>query len=152
MCLSQQSVLLTTSPLPASSKFCTRQVKTYQSLARWASKNVVLQNLNFQISSRLQGKSTQHFKRVISFIPFCSSELRFVIWDFAFSLYASDESRFYIMHVYSDLQLEGFSGAIFTIHKRTETESSDFCVITNIRNRGTCNEMNFYIIILVRCF
>jgi len=37
-------------------------------------------------------------------------ELRFVIRDFAFCLYASNESSFYIMHVYSDLQLEGFSG------------------------------------------
>jgi len=37
-------------------------------------------------------------------------ELRFVIRDFAFSLYASNESSFYIMHVYSDLQLDGFSG------------------------------------------
>jgi hypothetical protein len=36
-------------------------------------------------------------------IPFCSSELRFFIQDFDFSLYASDESRFYIMHVYSQL-------------------------------------------------
>jgi hypothetical protein len=44
-------------------------------------------------------------------IPFCSSELRFFIQDFDFSLYASDESRFYIMHVYSGIQLEGLLAA-----------------------------------------
>ena len=132
--------------MPVSSKFCTGQVKTY----RLVSKYFVLQNLIFQISSRLQWKTTRHFKRVISCIPFCSSELRFVIQDFIFSIYAPDESHFYIMHVYSDLQLEGFSGVIFTTDKRTE--SSDFRAITNNQNHCTYNEMNFYIIILVRYF
>jgi hypothetical protein len=101
------NVPLTTSLMPASSKFCTGQVKSHQSI--WARKNFVLQNLNFQIVSCLQWKTTQHFKRVILLIPFCSSELRFFIQDFDFSLYASNESRFYIMHVYSGIQLEGFS-------------------------------------------
>ena len=84
----KQSVPLTTSSMPTSSKFWTGPVKTYQSLARWASKYFVLQNLIFQISSRLQWKTPQHFKRVISFMPFCSSELRFVIQDFTVSLCA----------------------------------------------------------------
>ena len=105
---------------------------------------------NFQISSRLQWNTTQHFKRVILFIPFCSSERRFVIRDFAFSLYPSEESRFYIMHVYSDIQLEAFSGVIFTTHKRTV--SSDFRAQTNNRNHGTYSEINVYIIILVQRF
>jgi hypothetical protein len=54
------------------------------------------------------------------------------------------------MHVYSDLQLEDFSGIIFTTNKRTR--SSDLRAINNNRNRGTYNEMNFYIIILVHAF
>jgi hypothetical protein len=138
--LRAQSVPLTTSRLVI---FFTGQVKRYQSLARRDSKNFVLQNLNFQISSHLQWKTTQHFKRVILFIPFWSSELRFVIRDFTFSLYASGESRFYIMHIYSNLQLEGFLNVIFMTHKRIE--SSDFHAHTNNRNRGTYKEINFYI-------
>jgi len=67
-------------------------------------------------------------------------------------LYGSNESRFYIMHVYSDLQLEAFSGIILKTHKRTE--SSDLHAQTNNRNRSIYiyNEINFYIIILVQHF